>query len=192
MDEPLVTFSGSAELLSLVGATVLVDRDDFVGVHHAGRALAEDFGHVTGGSPSPFEAVGQTITTALRSAIIIGSIDSCLIRRLATAGKIQTSHLQGKWETFLTVVVDYPLEGCEKALVIAGSDKRGAIFGAYTLSSQIGVSPYVSLPSSLRLLMFQLVLVGRRPCETSSRYICLAYTDRPRRAERPISRYLHQ
>lgn len=144
MDEPLVTFSGSAELLSLVGATVLVDIDDFVGVHHAGRALAEDFGRVTG-SPSPFEAVGQTITTAPRSAIIIGTIDSCLIQRLATAGKIQTSHLQEKWETFLTVVVDHPLEGCEKALVIAGSDKRGAIFGAYTLSSQIGVSPYVSI-----------------------------------------------
>ncbi|KAK9852257.1 hypothetical protein MYU51_008663 [Penicillium brevicompactum] len=142
MDEPLVTFSGSADLLSLVGATVLVDEDDFVGVHHAGRALAEDFGRVTGRSPSPFEAVGQTITTAPRSAIIIGSIDSCLIRRLATAGKIQTSHLQGKWETFLTVVVDHPLEGCDKALVIAGSDKRGAIFGAYTLSSQIGVSPW--------------------------------------------------
>ena len=140
-DETFVTFSPSAGLLSLTEAAVLVDGDDFVGVHHAARALAEDFGRVTKGSANAFQVVGQELS-APRFAIVIGCIDSCqIIQRLAASGKIDVSLIQGKWETFLTVVVDDPVEGCEKALVIAGSDKRGAIFGAYTLSSQIGVSP---------------------------------------------------
>lgn len=39
-------------------------------------------------------------------------------------------------------VVPAPLKGMEEALVIAGSDKRGTIYGIYELSEQIGVSPW--------------------------------------------------
>ena len=38
-------------------------------------------------------------------------------------------------------VVPRPRPGIARALVIAGSDKRGAIYGIYDLSEQIGVSP---------------------------------------------------
>jgi len=48
----------------------------------------------------------------------------------------------GKWETWITQTVDAPAPGIDHALVIAGSDKRGTIFGIYDLSSQIGVSPW--------------------------------------------------
>lgn len=145
-EEPFVTFTGSPELLNLVGATVVVDSNDFIGIHHAGRALAEDFGRVTRGNSSPFQLVdAQPSLNGIQSAIIIGSLSSTLIRGLETAGKIDTRAIHGKWETFITAVVDSPLDGCTKALVIAGSDKRAAIYGAYTLSSQIGVSPYATI-----------------------------------------------
>lgn len=39
-------------------------------------------------------------------------------------------------------VVSQPFAGVSEALVIAGSDKRGAIYGIYELSEQIGVSPW--------------------------------------------------
>ena len=39
-------------------------------------------------------------------------------------------------------VVSAPLNGVNEALVIAGSDKRGTIYGIYELSEQIGVSPW--------------------------------------------------
>ena len=39
-------------------------------------------------------------------------------------------------------VVDNPFPGVEKALVIAGSDKRGTIYGMFDLSRKIGVSPW--------------------------------------------------
>jgi hypothetical protein len=142
-EEPFVTFSSSGELLSLVEATVLVDSTDFIGIHHAGRALAEDFGRVTRQNPSPFQVVDALAPlNGIQSAIIVGSLSSPLIQRLEREGKLETGAIRGKWETFTTTVVDNPLNGCAKALVIAGSDKRAAIYGAYTLSSQIGVSPY--------------------------------------------------
>ena len=39
-------------------------------------------------------------------------------------------------------VVERPRRGIDRALVIAGSDKRGTIYGIYDLSAEIGVSPW--------------------------------------------------
>lgn len=50
--------------------------------------------------------------------------------------------MEGKREKYLLQTVSSPCDGVEKALVIAGSDKRGAIYGIYELSGQIGVSPW--------------------------------------------------
>ncbi|KAJ5595740.1 hypothetical protein N7450_002198 [Penicillium hetheringtonii] len=146
IEESLVTFDSSPGLANLVGATILVDSNDYKGVHHASRALAGDFGRVTKSDPNPLQIIDESQANCLKirglNAIIVGSIDSSWpIKKLKNAGKIDVSSIRGKWESFSTAVVENPLPGCEKALVIAGSDKRGAIFGAYTLSNQIGVSP---------------------------------------------------
>lgn len=145
-EERIITFDGSPELVDLVGATILTSSNDYAGVHHAARALAEDFGRVTKGDASPFQIIDENRVDGPRlsapSSIIVGSIDSCqLLQGLERSGQINTDSIRGRWESFITSVVQKPFSGCEKALVIAGSDKRGAIFGAYTLSSQIGVSP---------------------------------------------------
>ena len=39
-------------------------------------------------------------------------------------------------------MVPRPLPGVANGLIIAGSDKRGTIYGIYDLSEQIGVSPW--------------------------------------------------
>ncbi|HBX88136.1 MAG TPA: glycosyhydrolase, partial [Marinilabiliaceae bacterium] len=64
------------------------------------------------------------------------------IKELIKKGKINGEELKGKNEKYLMAVVDKPLSGVKEALVIAGSDKRGAIYGIYELSEQIGVSPW--------------------------------------------------
>jgi hypothetical protein len=56
--------------------------------------------------------------------------------------KINLSELNGKWEQFIIQVVEKPFAGVERALVIAGSDKRGTIYGVFELSKQMGVSPW--------------------------------------------------
>jgi hypothetical protein len=57
------------------------------------------------------------------------------IDRLVNAGKLDVSKIRGQWEGFVIQVVD-------STLVIAGSDRRGTIFGIYALSQGIGVSPW--------------------------------------------------
>lgn len=61
---------------------------------------------------------------------------------LVHSGKIDVSAISGKWEAFLTQVVENPLPGVERALVIAGADQRGTIFGLYDVSEGAGVSPW--------------------------------------------------
>ncbi|XMA08085.1 hypothetical protein WAI453_000876 [Rhynchosporium graminicola] len=146
-DEEFVTFSFGNALLNLVGAPIVVDTSDFPGIQIAARSLSQDFSLVTKRSSPPVHFwTGQQDASSLGSsqgAIILGSVAaSPLIQRLEDDGKLCLSGIRGKWESYMTAVVENPFEGCGKALVIAGSDKRGAIFGAYTLSEQIGVSPW--------------------------------------------------
>ncbi|ETS85424.1 hypothetical protein PFICI_03449 [Pestalotiopsis fici W106-1] len=131
---------------SLKGAPIVVDKHDFVGVCIAARNLASDFGRVTGGDASTvLEHQIDSSWSHGETAIVVGSLSSSqIIRSLVESGQLQVDQLQGKWECFQTCVIENPacLFGCRKALVIAGSDKRGAIFGIYSLSEQIGVSPW--------------------------------------------------
>ncbi|HBQ58920.1 MAG TPA: glycosyl hydrolase, partial [Balneolaceae bacterium] len=64
------------------------------------------------------------------------------IDALIESGKLDVSAIEGEWEAYQIQVVENPFEGIEEALVIAGSDKRGTIFGIYEISNQIGVSPW--------------------------------------------------
>ena len=57
-------------------------------------------------------------------------------------GKLNADAISGKWESFIITTVANPLPGVDQALVIAGSDKRGTIYGIYEISEQIGVSPW--------------------------------------------------
>lgn len=144
LEEQFIEFSPGGT--DLIDATILVDESDFAGVKIAARNLSQDFARVTKKDPPPVDIVENSkdiATGGPRVAIIVGSVESSrLLQRLERENGVQYSAIREKWESFLTVLVDKPLGGCfDKALVIAGSDKRGAIFGIYTLSEQIGVSP---------------------------------------------------
>ena len=78
-----------------------------------------------------------------RDPVLVGTIGkSPLIDRLVAAGKLDVRGIAGKWETTVEQVVENPLPGVRRAFVIAGSDQRGSIYGAYDLSKRIGVSPW--------------------------------------------------
>lgn len=79
------------------------------------------------------------------SAVIYGTVgNSPLIDRLSAEGKIDVTSVRGKWEVYSLAVVSEPVEGVSTAIVIAGSDKRGTIYGLYRLSELMGVSPLVN------------------------------------------------
>jgi hypothetical protein len=118
-------------------AQIVADAQDVEVVTVAATAFSGDLQLVTGVQP----AVATAITAA--KPVIIGTLNSSFISQLATAGKLDASKLEGKWETFLISVIDNPLPNVEQALVIAGSDPRGAAFGVFELSRMMGVSPWV-------------------------------------------------
>src|SRR5579863_1789251 len=51
-------------------------------------------------------------------------------------------NLHAKWESYVLKTVSNPVAGIDKALIIAGSDRRGTAYGVFELSRQMGVSPW--------------------------------------------------
>ncbi len=118
-------------------AAIYVDTADWPGVARAAGDLSADIARVTGIAPVlTHDAKGANL-------IIVGTIGrSALVDQLVREKKIDVAGVAGKWEAFAIQTVAKPLPGINSAVVIAGSDKRGAIYGAYDISEQIGVSPW--------------------------------------------------
>src|ERR1700728_656929 len=120
-------------------AKLCVDSQDFPGVVRAVGDLQADVGRVTGVTP----VIVNDDANLGNHAIIVGTLGkSALVDRLVSQGKIDASEIAGKWESTIVQVVPNSMPGVADALVIAGSDKRGTIFGVYDLSEQMGVSPW--------------------------------------------------
>jgi hypothetical protein len=120
-------------------AQLVVSSNDWPGVKRAFNDLQNDIGEVT--SNLPLLSIDKIPKS--KGIIIAGTIGkSELIDKLIKDKKIDVKDITGKWESFLIEVVDKPFRGVGKALVIAGSDKRGTIFGIYEISRQVGVSPW--------------------------------------------------
>jgi hypothetical protein len=120
-------------------ASIWVSDSDFSGVLRVVGHLQKDIQAVTNISPS----IIKNKFANENYLVIIGTLGkSPIIDQMVREGKIDATQLQGKWEKFITQIVENPIAGVQKALVIAGSDKRGTIYGIYDLSNQIGVSPW--------------------------------------------------
>ncbi|MBD2722404.1 glycosyl hydrolase 115 family protein [Hymenobacter armeniacus] len=119
-------------------APIFASAGDWPGVLRAAKDLQADVQRVTKVLPAfgTSKPVGQEV-------VLVGTIGkSPLIDQLIQAKKLDVKAVAGKWETFVRQVVEQPLPGVARALVIAGSDKRGTIYGIYDLSQQMGVSPW--------------------------------------------------
>jgi hypothetical protein len=127
--------------LSVAGksAPLYVSSADYPGVIRACKDFQTDIGRVTNSYPELF--TGKMPRS--KQIVIAGTLGkNPLIDKLVKNGKIDAKAITGQWETFLILVVKKPFPGIGEALVIAGSDKRGTIYGIYELSSIIGVSPW--------------------------------------------------
>ena len=117
--EPFVTFTAEADALPVKGAAISFSDDDDEGVKIAIRNLQTDMEQV-------FGKVSQQGTTT----ILIGTQG-----RNKEIDRLKLKDLKGKREKFIITTVG-------DRLVIAGSDRRGTIYGVYELSRQLGVSPW--------------------------------------------------
>ncbi len=123
------------------GAFWLKEKEAYSGVHKIAGKVMEDINLVFGLLPNSTEKVNELGPNAL----IFGTVDkSPILKDLSEEGLIDSEKIRDKNEVFLFQIIDGPWDGVEKALVIAGSDKRGTIYGLFHLSQSLGVSPFVN------------------------------------------------
>ena len=116
---------------------IYMDTNDCKGVSYAAHALLKDIKSVSGATATLTSDAGfQKKADTSRPAILVGTIGhSAIIDQLVKQKRINGNLLKGKREKFIITLID-------GQLVIAGSDRRGTIYGIYELSQQMGVSPW--------------------------------------------------
>ena len=116
---------------------IYMDANDCKGVSYAAHALLKDIKTVSGTTATLTSDAGflKKADTA-RPTILVGTIGhSTAIDQLVKQKRINGNLLKGKREKFIITLID-------GQLIIAGSDRRGTIYGIYELSQQMGVSPW--------------------------------------------------
>lgn len=118
----------------------ICESQAFSGVNKVANQVKQDISLVTGFYPDTYIA-GKPC----ENLVIFGTVGrSDMLNSMEEKGIINLSGIYGKREVYYFQVIDNPMDGVEHALVIAGSDKRGTIYGLYHLSELLGVSPLVN------------------------------------------------
>ena len=123
--EQFISYSPIKGAVHLQDLTIGIDSREHSCVQLAAKNLTIDLERVTGRTAS-FQANSPTI--------LIGTVGiHSKIDQWVKQGQLR--NLKGKTEKYIIKTID-------GQLVIAGSDKRGTVYGIYELSRQIGVSPW--------------------------------------------------
>ncbi|MBO7108827.1 MAG: glycosyl hydrolase 115 family protein [Prevotella sp.] len=122
--ERFVTFVPEADAQRLCTGDISYSENDFEAVKIAIGSLKADMQ----------QSLTESYTAGDGLTLLIGTLGkNADIDRLVKQG--QLSDLKGKREKFVITTIG-------KQLVIAGSDRRGTVYGIYELSEQLGVSPW--------------------------------------------------
>ncbi len=109
---------------------LVVEESAYAGVRRVAGKVADDIEKVCGARPEILDSMPDA------PHVLCGTLGcSPAIDRLIASGKLpQAEQIRDKWECYAIAMVG-------RSLVIAGSDKRGTIYGMFALSEYIGVSP---------------------------------------------------
>ena len=137
-----VGFKNASDLFVVVKAgkatPILISADEWPGVQRAAGDFVADINTVSGVKPA-FQNVTATAHSDHQAAVIVGTLGkSSVIDAVVSNTKLDVSSIKGKWESYMTKVVQNPLPGISSAYVMIGSDKRGTIFALYEHSEQFG------------------------------------------------------
>ena len=126
--ERFIVFQSETNTWKLNDITIGYSEAEHSCVRLAAANLAADFGKVTG------TAATLNSTSLPTPTILIGTVGTNpQIDQWVKQGELRD--LKGKTEKYIIKTIG-------DQLVIAGSDKRGTVYGIYELSRQIGVSPW--------------------------------------------------
>lgn len=126
-------------------ADIYLEDYAFSGVKKIAEKVAHDVELVVGQKPKCVTGAIDIEQKQDAPAVWIGTAgNSLMLEELERKGAIDLSQIRGKREVYgWFFVTDETKWGSAQILVIAGSDKRGTIYGMFHLSEVIGVSPFV-------------------------------------------------
>lgn len=120
-------------------STIVYDASENILVKKSAYFLSDDVERVSGQRP----VVSTTDNFQGSHIIIVATVGkNALIDKLVAEKKLNVDNIKGQWERFIIKTIDNPFPGVKQALVIVGSDRRGAAYGVFTLSEKMGVSPW--------------------------------------------------
>lgn len=144
--------------------TICFDSQDDPLVGKIASTLANDVELVIGSKPSVASKVSSS-----KYVVVAGTIEkSSLIQNLVSAGKIDISDIKGGWERYKITMVDDAFKTGQKAIVVAGTDRRAVAYGLFEISEAIGVSPMywfadVAVEKQKSLYITSANIVSREP-----------------------------
>lgn len=118
---------------------ILISENEAKVVSIAANLFAGDVEKITEQHPEVIHKLPESAP----EIIIAGTVgQNKIIDQLIADHKIDVSSINGKWESWSMQVIEKPLPGVKKALVIVGSDRRATAYGILELSRQMGVSAW--------------------------------------------------
>lgn len=124
-------------LIQKTAVPFVLDKEAFEGVKRVAETVCDDIKLVSGKRPK----VVFADTADQKNCVVVGTVgQSRILDEYEKRGLLDLSEVRGKREVFRIAMLG---SGEDCVLVIAGSDKRGTIYGMFELSEHIGVSPWV-------------------------------------------------
>ena len=120
-------------------ASFIMEEKAFGGVKRIAEKVVQDIDRVA----SIRAAIKKEIEAEDEYVVVVGTWGkSDLLNELSVNKGFDGSVLEAKREVYSIQLIEQPFPNVKSALVIAGSDKRGTIYGLFQLSELIGVTPY--------------------------------------------------
>ena len=126
---------------------ICLEQSAFPGVIRVTEKVAHDVELVSGKKPQILveKEIPETLESSGEDWTIIAATKgkSSFLKKLEEAGSAELKELEQKRECYAWIFPEIKNRTKSNLLVIAGSDKRGTIYGLFHLSDMLGVSPFV-------------------------------------------------
>lgn len=126
---------------------ICLEQSAFPGVIRVTEKVAHDVELVSGKKPQILveKEIPETLESSGEDWTIIAATKgkSSFLKKLEEAGSAELKELEQKRECYAWIFPEIKNRTKSNLLVIAGSDKRGTIYGRFHLSEMLGVSPFV-------------------------------------------------
>lgn len=126
---------------------ICLEQSAFPGVIKVTEKVAHDVELVSGKKPQILveKEIPETLESSGEDWTIIAATKgkSSFLKKLEEAGSAELKELEQKRECYAWIFPEIKNRTKSNLLVIAGSDKRGTIYGLFHLSEMLGVSPFV-------------------------------------------------